>query len=232
MLPKVLLVDDVNMFLEIQKGFLNRSPVHVLTARDGAQAYDIIRKERPALVFMDLHMPVMNGAECCARLKGDPELRRLPVIMITAEGKEDDRQLCIEAGCDDFLAKPLDRTAYLAKARKYLPSIERRDERVFCQARVTFCAFGVTLSGEVVNVSANGIYIAANYEMAVGTALELAFSLPGEGGSDIRAQGRVAWINRDTSRSKDNLPAGFGVEFTAIADGELAAVKQFVAQHT
>src|SRR6516165_8227657 len=108
MIPKVLLVDDVTMFLELQKMFLKLSSVHVLTARNGIEAIEVARKERPALIFMDLHMPGMNGDECCAAIKADPELKSVPVIMLTSEGKIGDQALCYKSGCNGFLTKPLD----------------------------------------------------------------------------------------------------------------------------
>lgn len=229
MISKVLLVDDVNMFLDLQKMYLKLSSVHVLTASNGAEAIEVARRERPALVFMDLHMPVMDGAECCARLKADPAFRALPVVMITSEGREEDRALCARAGCDAFLTKPLDRTLFLETARRYLPAIDRRDPRVSCQARVKFRAFGVTLSGEARNISANGMYVATGYEVAMGTVLELVFTLPGREETVIQAKGRVAWLNRGEEKPKQGLPAGFGVEFIAVTDESRRALERFVA---
>lgn len=216
------------MFLELQKMFLRLSAVHVLTARDGSEALTIARTERPGLIFMDLHMPTMNGAECCARLKGEPTLRSVPVVMITSEGKEEDRALCYRAGCDDFLTKPIDRNLYLEKARKFLPAIDRRDTRVPCRATVKFKVFGVTLSGEVLNVSANGAYVATGHEVGVGTVLELAFALPDGSGSLVQARGKVAWLNRRQAKLKQGLPEGFGIEFTAITEASKRALRQFV----
>jgi len=229
--PKVLLVDDVTMFLEIQKGFLKLSSVHVLTARDGVEALEVIGRERPDLIFMDLNMPRMDGAECCARLKADPLLRCLPVVMVTAEGKTEDRERCLRAGCDDFLTKPIDRACYLEKARRYLPAIDRRDLRVPCRCRVVFRVFGVSLSGEIINVSPNGLYIASDYEMSRGATLDLAFALPGEGSGTIVAGGRVAWVNSRKGRLQQGLPVGFGVEFDTVADAAVAALKGFVERH-
>lgn len=228
MIPKVLLVDDVNMFLDLQKMFLKLSSVHLLTACNGLEAVEVARRERPALVFMDLHMPVMDGAECCARLKADPEFKGVPIVMITSEGKAEDRELCDKAGCDDFLTKPLDRLRYLELARKYLPAIDRRDTRVPCQAKIKFRAYGVTLSGEVLNLSANGLYIVADYEVETGTVLELVFTLPDGSGRVIQAKGRVAWLNSTKGRLKQGLPAGFGVEFIAITEDSKAALERFV----
>ncbi len=228
MIPKVLLVDDVNMFLELQKMFLKLSPVHILTAKNGLEALDVAKREGPSLVFLDLHMPVMGGAECCSRIKADPQLKNLPVVMITSEGKTEDRELCIKAGCNAFLTKPLDRTLYLETVRKYLPSIDRKEPRIPCKTRVKFRAFGVSLSADILNISVNGVYIVAAYEVQMGTMLELVFSLPGEEGTPIQAKGRVAWLNSGKGRRNEGLPEGFGVEFTAITEESRVALERFI----
>lgn len=231
MIPKILLVDDVNMFLELQKMYLKLSSVSVITAKDGSEAIQVVKKERPSLVFMDLHMPNMDGAECCARLKADQEFKVLPIVMITSEGRGEDRQTCFRAGCDDFLTKPLDRTLFLETARKYLPAIDRRDTRVPCRTKVKFRAFGLTLSGEVLDMAPNGMYIAADYEVERGTILEVVFALPDETGSVIQAKGKVAWLNSKKGRKKQHHPVGFGVEFIALTEESKAALQLFMERH-
>ncbi|MFZ3208069.1 MAG: response regulator [Geobacteraceae bacterium] len=228
MTENVLIVDDVRMFLELQKAFLKLSSVHVLTACNGAEALQVVKKYCPALIFMDLHMPVMNGAECCAILKADPVYRSIPVVMITTEGKEDDRALCFDAGCDDYLYKPMDRNTYLSTARKYLPCIDRRDVRAACRTKTRFRVFGITLSGEVLDVSNNGIYVAADYEMEIGTVMDLVFALPGGSGGIIQCKGRVAWLNTRKTRLKPSLAEGFGIEFIALAPELRQALANYI----
>ena len=228
MIPKVLLVDDVNMFLELQKTYLKLSSVHVLTAKDGVEALNVIKKERPSLVFMDLHMPNMDGAECCNRVKADAAFTSLPVVMITSEGKVEDREICLRSGCDDFLTKPLDRVLFLETARKYLPAIDRRDPRIPCREKAKFRAFGVALSGEILDISANGAYLAAEYDVEVGTVLEMTFSLPDERRSMIQAKGKIVWLNSRKSRKNSKVPVGFGVEFIALTEESRKTLQLFV----
>lgn len=216
--PKILLVDDVKMFLELQKDFLRLSSVHILTAENGADALLIAKKERPALIFTDLHMPVMNGCGFCAALKADPELSRIPVIMITAEGKEADKQLCETAGCDDFLTKPLDRKIYLEMAHRYVPNINRRDIRIACRAKAKFRIYGVNFSGTITDIGNNGIYMETDFPAEPGTLLEIVFALPDKEGAIIQTRGKVAWTNTRAARLKSTLPDGFGVEFVSIVE--------------
>ncbi|HTP66690.1 MAG TPA: response regulator [Geobacteraceae bacterium] len=218
MTPKVLLVDDVAMFLELQRTFLRHSSVRVFTAKDGIEALVIAQNERPDLVMMDLHMPNMDGAECCTRIKQDPLLRSVPVVMITTEGKEDDKALCYQAGCDDFMTKPIDRGKYLEKARKYVPGIDRRSPRFPYRTKVKLKIFGLTLTGEIMDISAHGVYVATDYQVEMETALEFAFALQEEAGALIQAKGRVAWINGKNALKKKNFPPGFGIEFLAMTN--------------
>jgi len=228
MIPKILLVDDVSMFLELQKSFLKLSSAHILTAQDGVEALHLVKRERPSLVFMDLHMPNMDGAECCARIKSDPEFMGLPVVMITSEGKLEERERCFKAGCDDFLTKPLDRNLFLETARRFLPAIDRREDRISCREKARFRVFGVTLSGEILDISSNGAYLATDYEVRAGTVLEVDFVLPDAGRTTIRTRGRVAWLNGKSSRKNAKVPVGFGVEFVSMTDEGREALKRFV----
>lgn len=227
--PKVLLVDDVKMFLEIQKGFLRLSSVRIFTAGDGTEALQTAKAERPDLIFMDLHMPAMGGAECCAALKANPQLRSIPVVMITAAGKEEDRELCLKAGSDGFLTKPLDRNLFLETARAHIPAIDRRETRVPCRTRVTFRVHGVILSGDSVDISIRGMYVAAGYEVENNSTLELSFPLPDGKGTVVRARARVAWLNTGAGRRRGNLPEGFGVEFVEVERESQAALKAFIS---
>jgi CheY-like chemotaxis protein len=230
MTQKVLLVDDVSMFIELEKDYLQLSAVNILTARDGKEALTICQAERPALVFMDLHMPVMKGSDCCRAIKQDQQLKSTAVILITSEGKDDDRRLCLEAGCDDFLTKPLDRNIFLEVARRLLPTIDRRDRRVGCNLKAKYRVFGVTLSGTVTDLSQTGLYLATDLKVEQGTMLDLIFALPEPNGAIIQTKGRVAWLNAAAKvRPKPSLAEGFGVEFLALPDAAALDLSSFLA---
>ncbi|WP_224982828.1 response regulator [Geomonas agri] len=228
MAHKVLLVDDVSMFLELEKDFLSLSAVDIFTARNGEEALRICREQHPDLVVMDLHMPVMDGADCCRAIKKDPQLSS-PVILAVSEGKEADRQLCLAAGCDDIVFKPLDRVIFLEAARKLLPAVDRRDRRGSCRFNVKFRAFGLTVSGFSVNLSQNGLYLATDVDLSEGTELELLFALPEPSGAIIQTKGRIAWLNTSKVRRKSALPEGFGIQFTGISDEDRERIDRYVS---
>jgi len=232
MSQKVLIVDDVNMFLDLMKDYLKLSSIKVLQAKNGEEALAVCREERPHLVFMDLHMPVMNGADCCRAIKADKELAATQVVLITSEGKDVDRWECRKAGCNGFITKPLDRHIFLEMARSLLPTIERRDLRIACRFNVKYRAFGVTQSGSVADLSQYGMYIVSEYPVEQEAAIELVFALPEPIGSVIQTKARVAWLNNHGRRQKTSMPVGFGVEFVALTEEAAANIARFIDHET
>jgi len=226
--PKILLVDDTKLFLELEKNFLKLSPVHVLSASSGEEALEVAKREQPDLIFMDITMPGMGGIACCATLKADTLLKTIPVIMVSSCGKEEDLEACRRAGCNDFLTKPIDRKLFLAKARSFLDSIDRRDVRVTCETPVTFTVDGVSRSGVSFDLSNGGIYVSEAKPVEEKSVVSLKLILPDASATAINAQGVVAWQNSPGKRRKMTLPPGFGVEFTAIPEAANQAIKSYV----
>jgi CheY-like chemotaxis protein len=211
MFMQVLLVDDVHMFIEIQKEFLQDSQVDILTARDGLEALNVIKNVKcPDVVFMDLHMPKMDGAACCRAIKTDPSLARVPVVMITAMGKVEDKENCLSAGCDDFLTKPLDRNLYLETARKFIPDIDRREKRMPIQVDAVLSAKGEPLTCTLHDLSTGGAFVVSDYHATPKEVIQIYFIMPD--GKRIMCPGRVAWVNENNSK----FPHGFGVQFALL----------------
>lgn len=225
---KILLVDDTKLFLELEKNFLKLSPVRILTASSGEEALEIARNERPDLIFMDIHMPGMGGVACCREMKSDPELRTIPIVMVSSCGKEEDLDQCRKAGCDGYVTKPVDRRLFLEKAHTYLNTIERRGVRIPYRVTVSCKVNGQALRAESADLSIGGAYLAAEQSVVENAELTIAFTLHDPEETAIASKGRVAWINSENDKKKPSLPAGFGVEFIEIPDYASAAVRAFV----
>ncbi|MGC2424371.1 MAG: response regulator [Nitrospirota bacterium] len=116
MSKKILVVDDEMHILRIVKYKLESAGYDVLTALNGIEALKLAREEKPALIFLDIMMPGMNGYEVCSQLKNDPETKDIIIIMLTAKGQESDKIKGLEVGVDEYITKPfspqdlLDRT--------------------------------------------------------------------------------------------------------------------------
>lgn len=230
--PTILLVDDVNLLLELEKNFLKFSPVRILTARNGQEALEVIERDRPDLVFMDLNMPIMDGAVCCRKIKENPATVSIPVVMVTTAGRPEDEEHCRGCGCDDYLTKPIDRRQFLAMGRKHLPSINRREPRVPCSSDVTLNVAGQTFTGKAVDVSVGGIYIATMSCMQRDDHLSLSFTINGKRPPlTISTEGRVAWENTGDAKNKLRLPSGFGVEFVGLDERIRNYLREYIEGH-
>ena len=113
---KVLLVDDYEGVLSLVHATLrNDERYQILLARDGEEALDIARLEKPDLVFMDVMMPKMDGYSVCRELKDDPDTSQIKVVLLTALDKEFSRDKGMEAGAVDYITKPFSPIALLEK---------------------------------------------------------------------------------------------------------------------
>jgi two-component system, cell cycle response regulator DivK len=92
----------------------------VLVSVDGADAVTRAALERPDLILMDFGMPVMDGWEATRRIKAHPELRHIPIIAITSHAMVGDEQRARDAGCDDYMAKPINEDELRAKIQHFL----------------------------------------------------------------------------------------------------------------
>jgi DNA-binding response OmpR family regulator len=120
---KILIVDDeahIRMLIEQTLEELEDEGVEFLTAENGEIALEIIQKESPRLVFLDVMMPKMNGMEVCRRVKKELELKEVFIVLLTAKGQELDRQRGQEVGADVYMTKPFDPEIILSKAKEVL----------------------------------------------------------------------------------------------------------------
>jgi len=120
---KILIVDDephIRMLIEQTLEELEDEDVEFLTAENGEIALEIIQKEKPQLVFLDVMMPKMNGMEVCRKVKKELQLNDVFIVLLTAKGQELDRQKGNEVGADVYMTKPFDPEGILSKAREVL----------------------------------------------------------------------------------------------------------------
>ncbi len=226
-MPTILLVDDTKLLLEIEKSFLENSPVRVLTAMNGEEALKIVNSERPDLVILDQNMPVMNGVTCCAAIRRDPDLKKIPVLMISSAISREDREMYRRVGCSGFLAKPLERQSFLKEVRTFLPAVERREPRVPCQTAVRMEIAGSSFAGTSENISLKGMFVSTACQVTVDAQVVLRFRLPDtDDASWIRVKGRVAWINPERQLTNRLLPPGVGVEFVEIVGEGLPILRK------
>lgn len=120
---KILIVDDeahIRMLIGQTLEELEDKGVEFIEAENGEDALEIIQKENPQLVFLDVMMPRMNGMEVCRRVKRDLGLDNVFIVLLTAKGQETDRQKGLDVGADIYMTKPFDPEVLLNKAKEVL----------------------------------------------------------------------------------------------------------------
>ncbi len=120
---RILIVDDEEQNRILLKLFCKKWGYETLEAENGHEAIDVAKRERPNLILMDAMMPGMDGFETTKRIKGEPELRDIPVVMITALDSEDGRLRTVEQIADAILTKPID----MERLRACIENVLRSD---------------------------------------------------------------------------------------------------------
>jgi len=118
-MPKILIVEDNEMNRDMLSRRLLRRGYQVVMAVDGQQGVDLAGSEQPAVILMDMSLPVIDGWEATRRVKAGETTKHIPVIALTAHAMAGDREQAMAAGCDDYDTKPIDLARLLPKIEKY-----------------------------------------------------------------------------------------------------------------
>lgn len=120
---KILIVDDevhIRLLLEQTLEEFEDKGIEIITSENGKEALDLILREKPKLVFMDIMMPEMNGFELCSKIKGDYGLMDVYIILLTAKGQDFDLKKGLDSGANLYMTKPFDPDLVIKKAEEIL----------------------------------------------------------------------------------------------------------------
>ena len=117
---QILLVEDNELNRDMLRRRLQRAGYETLLAADGQEALDVVKSDHPALVLLDMNLPVLDGWTVCRRIREDDSASETPVIALTAHAMAEDREKAMEAGCDDYATKPIDFPDLLEKIGRLL----------------------------------------------------------------------------------------------------------------
>src|SRR5260221_4943357 len=118
---RILVVEDQEDNRRILRDLLTSAGYEIIQAENGEEALAAAARERPDLILMDIQLPVLDGYEATRRIKADPALRAIPVIVVTSYGFSGDENKARAAGCAAYVTKPFSPRALLAKIREYVP---------------------------------------------------------------------------------------------------------------
>ncbi len=117
---KIMVVDDNEQNLELLQAYLEDFNCETIPAYDGQEALNLINRQMPDLILLDIMMPKMSGFEVCRRIKGSPKTKNIPIIMVTALNEFGDIERAVEAGTDDFISKPINKIELLTRVKTML----------------------------------------------------------------------------------------------------------------
>ena len=228
---RILLMDDVLPFIELQRNYLKRTTCRIQTARTGVEALNLCRQDPPDLVFLDAEMPEMDGIAACRFLKADPLLGRIPIVLVASESR---REECVRAGCDDVLIKPLESASFLEKVRRFVPLLERLEGRIPVSCRVEFKVKSVSYTAYTRDLSTHGLFLKSPRPFAVGTRLQMVIHLPSrrvegrlEKPAPVAVEGEVRRSLRPGPGS--HLLPGIGIRFVDPPAEVLRVIENFIA---
>jgi CheY-like chemotaxis protein len=215
---KLLIVDDMKSFLDLERTFLRRAECKIHTASTGLEAIKVAQTVHPDLILLDVEMPEMNGIEATRILSVTPGLKEIPIIIVSSTNRDKE---AVAAGAKEFVRKPVDEGTFLHLVTKYVPLKVRKDPRKELNRPATFlCNRVVEGQGLVVDVSISGAFLTTQQALAVGDTLSIRFSIPSqEGLKDIQAEAMVVRLVP---------PGGFGLGFSDVSEGAKLYIQEFV----
>ncbi|NLY74354.1 MAG: response regulator transcription factor [Firmicutes bacterium] len=129
----IAIVEDEANIVELIKYNLDREGYRTISASNGRKGLELVRKELPDLVILDLMLPELDGLSVCKQLRSEPQTKSIPIIILTAKSEEADRVLGLEMGADDYVTKPFSPRELVARVRAVLRrsgSMEEEEQEI------------------------------------------------------------------------------------------------------
>jgi DNA-binding response OmpR family regulator len=222
--PLILVVDDEPAIRKFVRANLEARDFEVKLACDGSEAIEILEKDLPDLLILDISMPKMDGFEVCKRVR---EWSQIPIIILSARGTELDKVKCLESGADDYITKPFGVDELMARVKAVMRRVQSSKETatlpayVNCDLEVDFAKHLVTLGSENINLTATEYrmlsYLALNAGRVI-TGTQLLDHVWGEdySGSDHLLQvniGRLRQKLGDSARDPKYIQTKAGIGY-------------------
>ena len=205
MTKKILAVDDEPRFIRLVEANLVTEGFEVLTAKNGVQAIEMVVSESPELVLLDVMMPDMDGFTVLDRIR---EFSSIPVIMLTAKGKEADRVEGLNRGADDYIVKPFSANELLARVRAVLRRTENispaGQSNIFTHGdlKIDYAKAEVTHNNETVSLSATEYRLLLHFAHNAGKTISAEELLANVWGEEYKSDKEILWVCISRLRQK------------------------------
>ncbi|WGM31268.1 phosphate regulon transcriptional regulator PhoB [Brevundimonas sp. NIBR11] len=208
MQPYILVMEDEDALATLLQYNLEKEGYDVVVAADGEEGLVQIDERQPDLVLLDWMLPKVSGIEVCRRIRGRPETRNLPVIMLTARGEESDRVRGLDTGADDYLTKPFSMTELIARIRAVLRRIRPglADDRVgHGDIVIDRVAHRVRRSGKEVHLGPTEFRLLDHFMRHPGRVFSREQLLDAVWGSDVYVEARTVDVHVGRLRKALNV---------------------------
>lgn len=117
---KVLIVEDNDLNLKLFRDLLEANGYITVETKEGLNATDLVRREKPDLILMDIQLPEISGLDVTRKIKSDKSIADIPIIAVTAFAMKDDEEKILRAGCEAYISKPISIVSFLETIKKFL----------------------------------------------------------------------------------------------------------------
>jgi len=223
---KILIVDDSTYLRNLKGTYLKRKTCNLIQAKDGEEALIVLVEENPDLIIMDLTMPLVRGDECCRVIKNHPDYSKIPVIMIANAWEKDAEKQCREAGCDDFISKPVKRERLYWSIKQYLNIAERIHPRTTFEAKAIVRSGSIEYRGMSANISVDGVFIRSNEGHRASSSVELELPLRARE-KPHQFEGEIVWMATEEDVASGLTP-GMGIKFINLSSERSSLIKMLL----
>jgi CheY-like chemotaxis protein len=221
-IARILLVDHSRGALLFQETILRRRQQVVLTALAGGEGLAKARLERPQLIIFAFDLFDMTAPEFCREIRNDPELKSTSLLLVCERESSEHADLCLSAGCNDVIFRPLQREELDEKVRRLTSIPTRRQLRTITRIEVSLENNGRFILGRSLNISANGMLLEVDRVLpGDGTRVRIHFYLPGDP-KPMQIMGEVLRAEFTGTMAK------YGVRFVETDDGQRDRIERFV----
>jgi DNA-binding response OmpR family regulator len=154
----ILIVDDEPEIRGLLVMYFEKEGFQTGTAVTGVEALNFVKAHHPDLVILDLMLPDLGGLEVCKRIRNDPQVEMIPIIMLTAKAEESDRVIGLELGADDYVTKPFSPKELVARAKAVFRRLDRRGEEM---RRYVYGALVMDIGQHEVSVDGKAVSLSA-----------------------------------------------------------------------
>lgn len=215
---KLLIVDDMKSFLDLEKAFLRRADCQLLTATTGLEAIRVAQAEQPDIIILDIEMPELNGIEATRILKANAQTSAIPIVIFSSTTR---KQEALAAGAQEFVSKPVDEERFIETILRYIPLKFRKDERKTIDTVCRYSRSQEHGEGRLTDISISGCFLVAETPLWVGDSVRLFFTLPmSDMAKEIQAEAMVI----------RKVATGYGLGFTDISEGAKMFIGDFVSK--